>query len=256
MNMLSQDKIISWFRFRIYRLHLHFDLELVRRWQWRKYLAQNRLVLEIGPGGGPWTLELLQRNNTVTVVDVATSSLLRLKSKVERFPLRSKKVRLIKSHAADFSSREKYDQILLFDVLEHIIEDRRTIENLVRHLAPGGEILISVPRLGHIPIADECVSDREDGRHVRKGYSREDLERMLTGCGLTIIRRKTACGWLTRGSKAFSNRIYRLTRSRILFYLVRIASRPLLRLDFLRPNYPPYSLFLIAARRFTPNVSR
>jgi len=64
---------------RIYRLNLHFDLILVSRWKWRKFFTHNARVLEIGPGGGTWTLELLRRNNSVTVADVNMASLLRLK---------------------------------------------------------------------------------------------------------------------------------------------------------------------------------
>ena len=46
-----------------------------------------------------------------------------------------------------------------------------------------------------------------------------------------------------------SNRAYRITGSRLVLYLLRILSRPLLHLDFLRPGYPPYTIFLRAVRR-------
>ena len=242
-------KLISWISFRIYRLNLHFDLVLVSRWKWRKYFARDSRILEIGPGGGPWTLELLEKGNTVTVVDVDMSSLLRLKRKIEVFPLKNRRVKLINSHAKNFSSREEYDQIIVFEVLEHIMEDERTVANLVHHLAPGGEILISTPTHDHIPIAGESVSLLEDGRHVRKGYSFENFAVMLSRCGLTIIRKETACGWFTRHAEALSNTVYRLIPIRILFYLVRLAVRPLTHLDFIRPGFHPYSLFLVASVR-------
>lgn len=250
--MPARNRLLSWLEFRIYRLHLHLDLELVRRWKWRRCLARGRSVLEVGPGGGPWTLELLRRGNSVTAIDVDLPGLRRLKDKVERFPLRTKRVRAVACRAADYSSRERYDQVILFDVLEHILDDRRTIENLARHLVPGGEILISVPRIEHIPIPGEVVSAQEDGRHVRKGYSLRRLEALLAAAGLTVTRRETACGRFTRGLKAFSNRVYHRTGSAFLFHLARILARPLIRLDFLRPGYPPYSLFLIASRRSPP----
>ncbi len=250
--MLPKKRIISWLAFRVYRLNLHFDLVLARRWKWRKYLTRNRLVLEVGPAGGPWTLELLRRNNRVTVVDVDMASLLRLKSKVAGFPLKSKAVRLVNSTAADFSSREKYDQIVLFEVLEHIADDCRALDNLVRHLAPGGEILISTPHRDHIPIAGEGVSPSEDGGHVRKGYDEEDFRRLLGDRGLQLTRLETACGWFTRSLTALANRVGRRTGSPWLFYLVRLIFRPLTRLDFLRPGYPPYTIFLTASRPSPP----
>ncbi len=242
-------KIISWISFRIYRLNLHFDLTLVSRWKWRKYFARNARILEIGPGGGPWTLELLKKGNTVTAVDVEMSSLLRLKRKMEVFPLKNKRVYLINSHAKNFSSREEYDQIIVFEVLEHIMEDEGALENLVRHLAPGGELLLSTPSRDHIPIAGEIVSPREDGRHVRKGYSFEDFAEMLSKLGMEIIRKNTVSGWFTRRLTSLNNAVYRLTRSRVLFFFTRIVFRPLARLDFILPWYKPYCVFVIAARK-------
>jgi len=199
---------------RIYRLNLHFDLILVSRWKWRKFFTHNARVLEIGPGGGTWTLELLRRNNSVTVADVNMASLLRLKKKLGLFPLKCKKAYLVNCHAKNFSSRKKYDQIIVFEVLEHIIEDERALENLVRHLAPGGELLISTPSRDHTPIAGEVVSPREDGRHVRKGYSFEDFAGILSRYGLKIIRKDTASRWFTRRLTSASNAVYRLTRNR------------------------------------------
>ncbi len=245
MNVLN--RLTSWSAYRFYLLHLHFDLVLVRRWKWKKYLARNSRVLEVGPGGGPWTLELLRRNNTVTVIDIELSSLLRLKNKLGRFHLENRPVRLVNSSGLRFTSREKYDQIVLFDVLEHIADDRGTIDNLSRYLAPGGQLLISTPHRDHIPIAEEFISLSEDGGHVRKGYGEEDFRGLLDNFGLEIIFSETACGWFTRRLSALANRIYHLTGKRWLLYLVRVVARPLIRLDFLRPDYPPYTIFSIAS---------
>ena len=247
--MSGKAKLWSWLAYHCYLRHPHFDQVLARRWQWRRYLARNRRVLEVGPGGGVWTLELLRRGNSVTVVDVSAASLSALQAKLARFPLKNRDIRLVRSHAADYSSRETYDQVVLFEVLEHIAEDGRAVRNLAGHLSPGGEMLISVPHSGHIPLEGECISEQEDGRHVRKGYSREGLEELLRREGLEVVGCETAAGYFTRRLEDLSNRAYRITGSRMVLYLLRILSRPLLHLDFLRPDYPPYTLFVIAVRR-------
>lgn len=247
-----KNKLISWILLRIYRLNLHFDLILVSRWKWRKYFAHDSLVLEIGPGGGPWTLELLKRNNRVTVADVDMASLLRLKNKLELFPLKRDQAHMVNCHAKNFSSQKKYDQIIIFEVLEHIMDDERALVNLVRHLAPGGEVLISTPSRDHRPIAGECVSPREDGRHVRKGYSFEDFANMLSRCGMKIIKKDTAARWFTRRLTAASNAVYRLTKNQTLTLFFRIVSRPLAKLDLFLPWYKPYCIFLIAVRDRSP----
>jgi len=72
---------------------------------------------------------------------------------------------------------------------------------------------------------------------------------LLARYGLTVIRQETAGGWFTRRLQSFTNRIYRLTRSRALFFLARLAVRPLTCLDGFIPGYPPYSLLVVAAFR-------
>lgn len=41
--------------------------------------------------------------------------------------------------------RERFDVIILFDVLEHIADEDRFLEALMFHLAPGGHVLLNVP---------------------------------------------------------------------------------------------------------------
>lgn len=243
------DKFKGWFFFRIYRLNLYFDPVLCRRWKWRKYFPVNSRVLEIGPGGGPWTIELLLRNNEVTVVDIADSSLNRLKKKTEIFPLHNKRLEIIKGHARDFRTTKRYDRIIIFEVLEHILEDELTLSNLIDLLAPSGRLLISTPNRDHIPLTGEGISFQEDGGHVRKGYSFPDFERILSKLHFKIIKKLSTAGFFTRRSMALSNAIFRCTRSKGVLYLSRLLLRPASYLDPLFPSYPRYSIFTIAERR-------
>jgi SAM-dependent methyltransferase len=43
------------------------------------------------------------------------------------------------------SLRERFDVIFLFDVLEHIADERSFLEALIYHLAPGGQLILNVP---------------------------------------------------------------------------------------------------------------
>jgi 2-polyprenyl-3-methyl-5-hydroxy-6-metoxy-1,4-benzoquinol methylase len=45
----------------------------------------------------------------------------------------------------DLSLRERFDVIFLFDVLEHISNERGFLEALIYHLAPGGHLVLNVP---------------------------------------------------------------------------------------------------------------
>lgn len=69
-----------------------------------------------------------------------------------------------------------------FEVLEHIEDDLGTLQGWVRHVKPGGLVVVSVPadpnRYGE--------SDRAVGHYRR--YTNEDLAALLRGAGLEAIR--------------------------------------------------------------------
>ena len=77
------------------------------------------------------------------------------------------------------SMRERYDAILLLDVLEHIDATRPFLDALAWHLTPGGTLLINVPALP----AFYSAYDRVLG-HCRR-YTRASLQRDCTAAGFS-----------------------------------------------------------------------
>ena len=53
--------------------------------------------------------------------------------------------RCIKGIVSDLKPDEKFDTILYIDVLEHIKDDSKELIETVRHLSPGGHLIILVP---------------------------------------------------------------------------------------------------------------
>jgi SAM-dependent methyltransferase len=121
-----------------------------------------------------------------------------------------------------------FDVILSHEVLEHVKDDRRTIEEMVRVLVPGGVMLIFVPNLGYpyethgiywrgryhfgnIPLVHYLPSRwrKQLTPHVRV-YTTTDLEQLFRQLPVRIIERKILFG-------AYDNIIYRFpTLGRIL----------------------------------------
>lgn len=72
-----------------------------------------------------------------------------------------------------------YDLIALFDVLEHIEEDRASLVTLGKKLAPNGRILLSVP-------ANPWLWSRHDEVHHHfRRYTKASLGRVIAEAGLT-----------------------------------------------------------------------
>lgn len=69
---------------------------------------------------------------------------------------------------------ETFDFVLFSEVMEHIEDDRGALKQIVRVMKTGGKLLISVP---HPPAP---IDDKE---HVREGYDRAELLKLLAEYG-------------------------------------------------------------------------
>lgn len=104
------------------------------------------------------------------------------------------------SYFADLEP-ESLDLVTAFDVFEHIDDDLGAARDLYRALAPGGHLLVHVPRdvWTHRDGREERVPDEEAWRinpgHVRQGYSPERMRELLEGAGFEVLEQDT---WLRR----------------------------------------------------------
>lgn len=75
-----------------------------------------------------------------------------------------------------------FDLIAAFDVIEHVEQDRASIEALAARLHPGGVLAVTVP-------AFAALWSRHDERHHHKRrYSRRGLKEIFRDSGLEIAR--------------------------------------------------------------------
>ena len=110
----------------------------------------------------------------------------------------------------------------MFDVLEHVPDQRRALEEAFRVLKPGGYLLLSTPNeTWQFPyyrfMAPLCPSEEEkfaEWGHVRRGYSREQLETLTKSGRLPCDRQATFISPITVlcHDVAFSNASARVRR--------------------------------------------
>lgn len=96
-----------------------------------------------------------------------------------------------------------FDYLLAFEVLEHIEPDLEVLRGWMRHLKPGGRVLISVPahqrKFGR---SDELVG------HVRR-YEKNALRTLLAEAGVEDIRIVNYGFPITELTRRLSNRLVR-----------------------------------------------
>ena len=80
----------------------------------------------------------------------------------------------------NFPYEEKYDLICMFDVLEHIEEDKETLKVVKNHLNPNGQLLITVPACQWL------YSTHDKLLHHKRRYSKKQLSELASDNNFTI----------------------------------------------------------------------
>jgi len=96
----------------------------------------NLEILEIGPGGGIWTKYFLEKGAKVTAVDISEPIL-------EANQTNNPGAKFILGDATTIKINKKFDLIFAKDVIEHIQDDEKFLENMNAHLKKNGRIFIS-----------------------------------------------------------------------------------------------------------------
>jgi 2-polyprenyl-3-methyl-5-hydroxy-6-metoxy-1,4-benzoquinol methylase len=81
---------------------------------------------------------------------------------------------------------EAFDVVLCLDVLEHVQDERRSLDELFRVLRPGGTLILSTPHRGAFSFLDPVNVLRRLGRidePEHRHYSVADLRRLLDASG-------------------------------------------------------------------------
>lgn len=124
------------------------------------YIAGKK-VLDLGPGDTSYrSLHAFMREHAKQVIGV------------EIDPVRAKKLRrhgfvIHEGNAEDFTLSERYDAVVAGDLIEHVDNPGRLIDNALRHLKPGGVFIFNTPNIysinfllrgviiGHVPMFAE-----------------------------------------------------------------------------------------------------
>ena len=85
-------------------------------------------------------------------------------------------------------SREqrRFDEIICYEVLEHLDHDDEVVAQFYRILRPGGVLHVCCPNARHPRHLAEVLDPHEAGGHVRPGYTAERYRALLEPAGFAI----------------------------------------------------------------------
>jgi SAM-dependent methyltransferase len=137
-------------------------------------------ILEVG-GGQSGLTRLLYPHGNITNLDMDPSFANAPCNKQEG-------VRFVCGDATrlEFASAS-FDAVTMFDVIEHVPDDKKAMSEVLRVLKPGGYVLVSVPNENwRFPyygfMKNMCPTEEEkfaEWGHVRRGYSLEQLSSLI-----------------------------------------------------------------------------
>lgn len=155
-----------------FRARNRFIFELTRRIS--STLPPGYLVLEVGCGTGN-VLRVLRKacpDGVVVGLELWFDGLRHAQSRSAGF--------LVQGDVRNCPFGKPFDLIGLFDVLEHVQEERETLDSLWKSLAPGGQLLLTVP-------AHQFLwSYFDEAAHHCRRYSAHEIRQKLTDAGFQV----------------------------------------------------------------------
>ena len=173
----------------------------------------------------------------------------------------SRRAALLNAHLADFEVVDlrdlgnhaerlgQFDQIVACEVIEHILDDDELFANLANLLAHGGQLFLTTPFEGHIPVYGEVVQKIENGGHVRFGYTHSRLRELCEANSLTVLELGYLNGFFAQKTFSAYVRLCRLHAK--VAWLLTLPLRPLRHLDPLvrkMSRYPDMSVTLVCSK--------
>lgn len=166
-----------------------------------RFLTPSAQVLEIGPGGGKWTVRLAPRVARVIAFDVADEMLIRTRARCERDAINNVRYLLSDGSGSLEVDDESIDIVFSYDVFVHItLEDTvHYVGEMGRVLRPGGVAIIHHAVNEATPAWDriESINDwYRRGATLGQFYyhSVATLQRMYERAGLVVRHTSTEHG--------------------------------------------------------------
>ncbi len=145
-----------------------------------------RRIADAGCGRGMITLACARRFPSAEVIGVDLDERQnRVNNEIaERLGLKT--VRFITLDATSLPELGTFDLIISTDMLEHLTDDLGGVRKFWAALAPGGHLLVHVPHLTRNLLGWRRKNWMDIDGHVRPGYTKDELTRLLTEGGLHV----------------------------------------------------------------------
>ncbi len=197
---MFRDVLIKAFDF--YPTLLFGDTGVFDRWMWlRKNIKRGPVkTLDAGCGSGAFSLYAARVGNSVIGISFDNRKNFTASQRAKKLFL--KDIHFIQHDLRNLENVKpelgSIDQIICFEMIEHILDDKKLIKNFYNMLNKQGRLLLTTPYKYYVRLPGDAISQNEDGGHVRWGYTHEELSDLLTEAGFTIEKKEFVTGFISQ----------------------------------------------------------
>ena len=181
---------------------LHADPCAYDRWRWlKRHLLPGTLrTLDAGCGNGALTMYASKIGN-----ESVGASFDKEKNQMAGFRANILGIKNIKFIDGDLKDLDKiqerlgrFDQIICFETIEHIADDRKLIKDLSDMLKPSGRLILTTPYRHSRELRWLQPSELENGGHIRRGYTHPEIRRLFKENGLEVQAEDYISGFISQ----------------------------------------------------------
>jgi SAM-dependent methyltransferase len=180
---------------------LHGDAAVFDRWLWlRRHIQPGHLrTLDAGCGSGAFAMYAAKIGNDALGVsfDAENNKKASARSKL----LGIKNIKFIQTDLRSLDEISEhlglFDQIICFETIEHICNDKKLIKDIANLLKKNGKLFLITPYKHYKHLPGDKLSLVEDGGHVRWGYTHEEIKNILHGFNLKVQTEEYISGYIS-----------------------------------------------------------
>jgi len=247
-------RIIRTSRFLRRLFYAILDLVFLRSWHIRKVLREHCReldrkgewhLLDAGCGFGQYDRFILDEfeNVKVTSVDIKSDYVEDNRSFFSS-EIAEGRIRFDVADLLLYDDETEYDAVICIDVLEHIAEDRKVMQNLSRCMKPDAYFLMHSP--SHYSAEDADEDDSFVDEHARTGYSKEEIGKKLMESDMHPLKIHYTYG-------PWGHRAWTLLVKWPMVWFTRFGLPAAIPLLIYYPIVTPLSLLMNAADLYTAN---
>ena len=190
---------------------IHGDTLVWDRWRWLKKRlpkAKNKKLIDVGCGSGAFTIGSTKRGYESVGLswDERNQGVARERAKLAKVKNISFDIQDVRKLHEREDYYEKFDTAICLEVIEHILDDQKVLNDINKTLKTGGKLLLTAPFYGYnaiVPSDNGPFVTEETGWHVRRGYWEKDLRPMMEKAGFEVKEISYCSGYLSQKITGF-----------------------------------------------------